>query len=402
MMNKTVKVLLFIAIIALSLILIPSISKATDQTVGTFDELVNAINNAQENDTITLTANIDVTAPITVSGKTITINGAGFSINGTDELGQVEGANKSLITTMAGSNVTLTNVKLQNSPKYGVQSYDGGYVILDGVTISECSYGGVLVNAGTVEIVDLTLEANGANNDNGIEISKGKSVTSENVPNLLMNGTISATNQENVIYLASDPNDNTTEIVIKNTENTTNKLLLDGNKIVVTDSDNNVIYESNEKDGVAMEGEELPTTYTVTLNIEGLNETVNFTVNEGTVLTSDDVEAKIDFNKLGLADRTISGYYTDKEYKTEFDFEKAINADTEIFVKLSDDAKEPVEEPTEKPTEEPTNEVENTVVPGDSEEIENPQTGDNLFVYITIALVAVVALGVIIKIRNNK
>ena len=393
-MNKTVKVLLFIAIIAISLILIPSISKATDQTVGTFDELVNAINNAQENDTITLTANIDVTAPITISGKTITINGAGFSINGTDELGQVEGANKSLITTMAGSNVTLTNVKLQNSPKYGIQSYDGGYVILDGVAISECSYGGVLVNAGTVEIVDLTLESNGANNDNGIEISKGKSVTSENVPNLLMNGTISATNQENVIYLASDPNDNTTEIVIKNTENTTNKLLLDGNKIVVTDSDNNVIYESNEKDGVAMEGDKLPTTYTVTLNIEGLEEAVKFTVNEGTVLTSDDVEAKIDFNKLGLADRTITGYYTDKEYTAEFDFEKAINADTEIFVKLSEEV--------EEPTEEPTNEVENTVVPGDTEEIENPKTGDNLFVYVATALVAVVALGAIIKIRNNK
>lgn len=394
-MNKTAKVLLVIAIIALSLILVPSICNATDTTAGTFDDLVNAINNAQENDTITLTANIDVTSPITISGKSITINGAGFSISGTDELAQVEGANKSLITAMPGSNITLTNVTLENSPKYGVQAYDGGYVILDGVTISNCNFGGVLVNAGTVEIVDLTLEANGANNDNGIEISKGKSIAdSANVPNLLMNGTISATNQENVIYLASDANDATTEIVVENTENTTNKLLLDGNKIVVTDSNNNVVYESNTREDITMEGDELPATYTVTLNIEGTEETVEFTVNEGTVLTSDDVEAAIDFDKLGLADRTISGYYTDKEYTTEFDFTKAINADTEIFVKLSEIA--------EEPSEEPTNEVENTVVPGDSEEIENPQTGDNLFVYVATALVAVVALGAIIKIRKNK
>ena len=148
------------------------------------------------------------------------------------------------------------------------------------------------------------------------------------------------------------------------------------------------------KDGVAMEGDKLPTTYTVTLNIEGLKETVEFTVKEGTVLTAEDVEAKIDFNKLGLADRTITGYYTDKEYKAEFDFEKAINADTEIFIKVSEKA--------EEPTEEPTNEVENTVVTGDSEEIENPKTGDNLFVYVATALVAVVALGAIIKIRRNK
>ena len=242
MMNKTVKVLLFIAIIALSLILIPSISKATDQTVGTFDELVNAINNAQENDTITLTANIDVTAPITVSGKTITINGAGFSINGTDELGQVEGANKSLITTMAGSNVTLTNVKLQNSPKYGVQAYDGGKVILNQVTLSNNAYGGVLVNGGTVEVINLSL----IGNKTGIEISKSKSITSNNEPTLIMNGKLTSDATDNVIYLANDPNDNTSKFVIENTDNTENKILASGNKVVVTDVNNNILYTSNE------------------------------------------------------------------------------------------------------------------------------------------------------------
>ena len=394
-MNKTAKIILFIAIIAISLILIPSISKATDATAANAEELINAINSAKTGDTITLTDNITLEKTISISGKDITINGDSYKITGTGDKQIDPGpGDKSLFTVLANAKVNFTNITLANSPKYGVQSYDGGYVILNNVKIENCSYGGVLVNAGTVEIIDLSLEANGKNNDNGIEISKGKSVTSANVPSILMNGTISATNQENVIYLASDENDNTTEIVIENTDNTTNKLLLDGNKIVVTDSDNNVIYESNEKDGVAMEGDKLPTTYTVTLNIEGLKETVEFTVKEGTVLTSDDVEAKIDFNKLGLADRTITGYYTDKEYTAEFDFDKAINADTEIFVKLSEEA--------EEPTEEPTNEVENTVVSGDTEEKKKKKTGDNLFVYVATALVAVVALGAIIKIRNNK
>ena len=121
---------------------------------------------------------------------------------------------------------------------------------------------------------------------------------------------------------------------------------------------------------------------TVTLNIEGLNETVNFTVNEGTVLTSDDVEAKIDFNKLGLADRTISGYYTDKEYKTEFDFNQAITTETAIYVKISEI---PVEEPApEEPEEMP-----------EEEKDETPKTGVNSYLGLATFIIAMAVAGII-------
>src|SRR5699024_9785767 len=119
--------------------------------------------------------------------------------------------NKTLVTALYGAKINLVNVKLEDSPKYGVQAYDGAHVVLDGVTISNCNYGGVLANGGTIEIVDLNLEKNGTTANNGIEISTSKYITSGNVATLIMNGKLSSTETENVIYFASDENDNTTE-----------------------------------------------------------------------------------------------------------------------------------------------------------------------------------------------
>ena len=42
------------------------------------------------------------------------------------------------------------------------------------------------------------------------------------------------------------PNDNTAKFVIENTDNTENKILASGNKVVVTDVNNNILYTSNE------------------------------------------------------------------------------------------------------------------------------------------------------------
>lgn len=61
-----------------------------------------------------------------------------------------------------------------------------------------------------------------------------------------MNGKLTSDATDNVIYLANDPNDNTTKFVIENTDNTENKILAKGNKVVVTDVNNNILYTSNE------------------------------------------------------------------------------------------------------------------------------------------------------------
>ena len=64
-------------------------------------------------------------------------------------------------------------------------------------------------------------------------------------------------------------------------------------------------------------------------------------------------------------------------------------------MKLAKVAEEP-ENPTDKPsTEEPVQGGNNS-----EEEIENPQTGDNLFAYIVTGVIAIVALGVVLKIKK--
>lgn len=395
-MNKTLKMLLLIVIVMATLALIPCISNAAEIKVPEEKSLFDAVNQAKDGDVINITENVELTQAMVIYND-ISINGNGNVVTAAEGMIAGEGKNLSMITAMPGANVTLSGITLENSPKYGVQVYDGGRAQLDGVKVANCKFGGILVNAGTIEINNLTLEANGANKDNGIEISKGKSIeSSENIPSILMNGEIEAIDQANVVYLAVDENDATTEVIIENSEYTTQKMSIDGNRIVVSDYKGEILYSSNEKEGVTLSGDEYKVSYKVTLNIEGQESSVDFYVEDGTVLTADAIYAEIPFDKLGIADRTVSGYYTDAKYTTELDLTKAISADTEIFVKLSDNAEEPGNT-TEKPsTEDPAKDGNNT-----EEEIENPQTGDNLFVYIVAGVIAIVGLGAVIKAKKS-
>lgn len=379
------------------------VSKTVEINVGvnvsTGDKLVEAINNAKDGDTITLTNDVTLTTAIEVADKNITINGNGFTIKGSADLvGVASPNNKTLVTALYGAKINLVNVKLEDSPKYGVQAYDGAHVVLDGVTISNCNYGGVLANGGTIEIVDLNLEKNGTTANNGIEISTSKYITSGNVATLIMNGKLSSTETENVIYFASDENDNTTEMIIENTESTTDRILVDGNKVVVANENNEVKYVSNESDKVVIDGDELPKTVTVTINVMGATKEITFEVEEGTILTAKDLESKIDLKALGMENYTLDGFYADSRYSEKFDFEKAIEADTTIYAKVAKVDEKPGEKPDEKP-EEPTDKPEEKP-DGDDEIV---QTGD--YIYIAIgALVLVVAANVgyaVIK-RNHK
>ncbi len=249
---KTIqKTILFLLLLLLALILNPTSSNAATQ-VSDEETLLQALEG--EETSIELTENIELTKPLQISAKTITINGNGHTISPKTDNWSPAGNNSSLITAGADAKLTLSNIQLTNSFKYGVQSYNGGYVILDGVTISNCKFGGVLVNAGTVEIKNLTLNKNGSDSNNGIEIAKGLSVnTGDNEPTLIMNGTLSSTETKNVIYIAI--NDKLSSFQVKNTETTLNKILASGNKIVVTDQNNNVIFESNEVEDISIEGE---------------------------------------------------------------------------------------------------------------------------------------------------
>ena len=239
-----------------------------------------AINSAETGDTIVLSNDITISskenAPA-ISGKEITIDGKNFTITGwRDEEGSLSN-DQSIITAGPDGIVHLKNVTLTNAQKYGVQAYDGGYVSLDNVSINNCRYGGILLNAATIEIINLNLGFNGQNPDgqggilnNGIEVSTSVKLTDPNaVPSIIMNGTINSTEKDNVIYFASDANDNTTGFIVENTENTTDKVLVNGNTAVITDATNEIKYQSNElQQGATFEGEEYTPNIEVTDPVE--------------------------------------------------------------------------------------------------------------------------------------
>lgn len=246
----------FIIVLFISFLFIANFANAaTTTTVGTEEELINAINNSSDGDVIELSTNITLTKPIEISNKNLTINGKGNVITREETNWSPNGSNGTLITAGSGAKVTLSNLTLKNAQKYGIQSYDGGYVIVQNVTIASCGFGGILVNGGTLEVKGLHLQKNGTPNNNGIEIAKGDVVAASNIPTVIMNGTISSTEKENVIYVAEN-NPNLNKFEVKNTSSTTHKLLISDNKVVVTDKDNKILYTSNEVKNMEIAGED--------------------------------------------------------------------------------------------------------------------------------------------------
>ena len=256
--------------------------------------LQNAIANAENGDVITLEQSITLDGKVELtSGIEVTIDGANHTITGNRAATGAVTDNITLITaSLDGSKINLKNVTLKDSPKYGVQAYDGGYVSLENVTIENCKYGAVLVNGGTVEVISLNLGYNGENANNGIELSKSKNIeSSPNQPTVVMNGTLTSTETENVIRFAEDENDATTEVIVENTESTTDKVLLNDNKVVITDNAGEIKYESNEALDITVDGDEYvePTEPTTPTTPEETPSTDNTTEEVANPETSDSV-----------------------------------------------------------------------------------------------------------------
>ncbi len=402
-MTNIKKILLFTIVLFMGLILVPNFCNAETYSVYDTETLTNAVNNApaEEQSTITLTANIELTHPIDISGKDITINGAGFTISRDTDNWTPSGANGTLITAGGtGTTVTLKNLNLRGSQKYGAQSYNGGHLILDGVTVADCEYGGILANGGTVEIRDLTLYRNrNSGENNGIEI--GKAAGLANDPKIIMNGTLTSDQTENVIYLAE--NDELSNFEIENTEDTEDKILVSGNKVVITDPDNNVLFESNTNTKVEIEGSEdyVPNVTVTVMLID--DKTVTLTVLSGDTLTKEDLLAEIDLEGLELTDYTIDDFYTTSEYTEKYDFETPITDATTIYAKLD---KKVVDDPTQdEPTQdepvpdEPEQEEPKPEEPKTDEDV-TPKTGVETPIELAVALLILSVLAVTILKRK--
>ena len=332
MKNKIKSIIFLIALLLITLIF-PNMSNAQTRTVTDEETLINAINEADYGDTISIQNNITVTKPIVIA-KELIIDGNGYTITGSSDWTSTSGNQTMFTAQLSDANLTLKNIKLENGPKYGVQAYDGAAVYLDNVSIAGFKYGGVLVNGGRLEVINLHLGTNGTGANNGIEIDKGASAT--NHPTLVMNGTLTSDTTENVVRVAD--NGHLTEFTITNTSNTINKVAVSGDSLVLTDENNNVIAETK-----------VPDTITSNTDVQNViitliaNETTNkIVVEAGKTISADTLNSHISLEE----NQVIDGYFTDAQFTTEFDFSKTIDADATIYAKISTAQTPAPEEPT--------------------------------------------------------
>lgn len=373
-MNKTIKFILFFIVTAIFAIMLPNYSKAAT-TAHDEESLNSVISSADSGATITLQNDITVTKPIVIA-KELTIDGNGHNVVGSKDWTSTSGNQTMFTAQFSAAKLTLKNIQLKNGPKYGVQSYDGATVILDNVSISGFKYGGVLANGGNVEVKRLHLGKNGTGANNGIEIDKGASAT--NNPTLVMNGVLTTESNENVVRPAE--NGHLTDFTITNTPDTTNKVVLSGNKVVLTDKNNNVISETTIPDKATPNVDVKQLIITIFAN----DVTYKITVNSGEKITADLLKTHI---KLG-ENQVVDGFYTDANFANAFDFNNPITADTTVYAKISK---------VETTIPETTPEVNNGV------KDETPKTGVQNYLGIAVLtiLFSVIAIATINK-KNIK
>lgn len=378
-MKNTIKIIMFLAFAILAVLCIPNISNAaTTETATDESTLISAIQNVDDGGTVDIQNNITITQPIVVQ-KELTIDGNGYTISGSTDWTSVSGNQTMFTAQFAAGKLTLKDIDLNNGPKYGVQSYDGATVILNNVSITGFRYGGVLANGGYVEVIDLHLGTNGTGANNGIEIDKGASAS--NNPTLVMNGTLTSDSTENVVRVAD--NGYLTEFTVTNTESTTNKVVIAGDNVALTDKNNNIISQSEIPESITPNTNEAKKVI-VTLIVGGEVEN-QLTIDEGTKITDDVLKSHITVED----GYEIEGYYTDEAYTKKFDFDSTLNSDITIYARIAEIVKEEPEKPQEKP-EQPAPEKDDV-----------PKTGVES--YLGVAVLAMVASisGIIYTIKKE-
>ena len=369
-MKNTVKIMLILTLIMLAVLCMPIVSNAASTETATDEEsLITAINNVDDGGTVEIQNNITVTKPIVIQ-KELTIDGNGYTVAGSTDWTSTSGNQTMFTAQLAAGKLTLKDINLNNGPKYGVQAYDGATVVLNNVSIVGFRYGGVLVNGGNVEVIDLHLGFNGTDTNNGIEIDKGASAT--NNPTLTMNGTLTSDVNENVVRPAT--NGNLTEFTVTNTENTTNKVVVAGDKVVLTDENNNVISENAIPESATANTDEPKVVVTL---ISG--ETSNkITVDKGATVTEEMLKSHIEVPE----GYEIDGFYTDESYTNAFDFNTKLDNDTTIYARTA-------EIKTEEPTEPETPEV------NEEEKDDVPKTGVESYLGLAILTIIASTAGIV-------
>ena len=374
-MKSIVRMALICAILVTCL-LIPNVSKATTP-INSEETLRQAISSANSGETIILSDNITVTGPIVID-KELTIDGAGYTVTGADEWTSISGNQTMFAAQLSGAKLTLKNINLKNGPKYGVQSYNGASVVLNNVSITGFNYAGILVNGGTLEIIDVNLGNNGTTSNKGIELDRGTGVVVS--PSLVMNGSLSSTSKDNIIYVA----ENAGNISVENKTSTSNKVFAAENQIVLTDANNNVLSVSALPENTTVASGEQKVILTVNYG----EKTKDILLNVGQVVSEDSIKTK-----LNVAEGyVIDGFYTDNQYTAKFNFDNKIDVNTTLYAKVSAEEKQ-----------EEVSNSENTVSTEEAsgEKDETPKTGVANYVGIAFLVIAISAATLFV-IRKNR
>ena len=375
-MKNTIKLIMFFLLILTIFLVIPNFSNA--QTPVTDEEsLNNAISSADVGATVTLQGNITVTKPIVIA-KEMTIDGNGFTITGSSSWTSTSGNQTMFTAQFSAAKLTLKNINLQNGPKYGVQSYDGATVILDNVSITGFKYGAVLANGGNVEVRNLHLGYNGTGANNGIEIDKGAAAT--NNPSLVMNGVLTSDTNENVVRAAE--NGHLTEFTITNTPNTTNKVAVTGDKVVLTDAADNVISETASPEKATPNTDSQKVMITLIAN----DQTNKIVVDAGKTITEDLLKSHVTLQ----GNMVVDGFFTDAGFTNAFDFNNPLDADTTIYAKISEAKTEPEPVAPEPET-------------GKGEKDETPKTGiENYLGIATLVMLFSTTVIILMKKKDRR
>ena len=235
------------------------------------------------------------------------------------------------------------------------------------------------------------LGKNGNPNNNGIEIAKGDGIyTEDHQPTLVMNGTLTSTETENVIYLAI--NDQLSSFEVKNEPTTVDKIYVSNNKVIVADENGDALFESNTRNDISISGDNFTGNYIVTINL--IDKAINITKQTGSKLSAQEITEKINLSELGLDNYNITGFYSDADYETEFNFDTPITSNITIYAKLETkpviDNNTPTTEPTQETTQ-PAPVVEETPEVKD----ETPKTGIENYLNISLTLIIISIISII-------
>ncbi len=109
---------------------------AADTSVGSYDELVEAISNASDGDTITVSGTVSIKAPLNIT-KTVTLSGGTLEAADDFTTSSNQLSECALVSMKtAGKTLTLDNIKLDANKKTLVVFSNAGTVVVNGATIT--------------------------------------------------------------------------------------------------------------------------------------------------------------------------------------------------------------------------------------------------------------------------